>query len=134
AVWVSTEETALLWYLLDHLSEVGDNGSFMKSTFEAAATHIARFYHHGAVKMARMCQNKCAAMCKLYCVVTTIKDVSGWTWSDDTGASITEETASTWDDYVAHHPEAKPFCNQGWPHLHQFEPLMPFPGIGLNIF
>ncbi|KAF8988057.1 hypothetical protein BDQ17DRAFT_1257991 [Cyathus striatus] len=125
-VWVSSEESAFIQYLLDHIAEAGDNGSFKKQTFEAAATHIAQFHQCDAVKTAKMCQNKYGTMHKLYRVVSAIREVSGWTWSDNTGASITEETASTWDDYVAHHPEAKPFHNQGWPHLHHFELLMPF--------
>ncbi|TFK16781.1 hypothetical protein FA15DRAFT_553140, partial [Coprinopsis marcescibilis] len=52
-----------------------------------------------------------------YCVVEAIKKVSGWTWDDKTGASITPKTASSWDDYVAKHPEASRFCNKGWVHL-----------------
>ncbi|KAF8992398.1 hypothetical protein BDQ17DRAFT_209154 [Cyathus striatus] len=134
AIWVSAEEFVLIQYLYDHISEAGDNGSFKKPTFEAAAIDIAPFHMRGAVKTAKMCQNKYTTFRKVYRVVIAIKEVSGWTWSDETGASITAETASTWDDYIARHPEAKPFRNRGWPYLHQFEALMPSATVGLNVF
>lgn len=73
-------------------------------------------------------------MRKLYRVVVALKGVSGWTWSDSTGASITHAEASSWDDYQARHPEAKPFRNKGWPHFHTFATLMPSPNVGANVF
>jgi hypothetical protein len=63
-----------------------------------------------------------------------IKAVSGWTWCDDTGASITPDTALSWDDYVAYHSDAKPFHNKGWAHLEKFSTLMPLLAIGANMF
>jgi len=35
--------------------------------------------------------------------------VSGWTWSDETGATITPELESSWAAYVRIHRDAKPF-------------------------
>lgn len=46
---------------------------------------------------------------KTYRTIQDIKKVSGWVWNDETGASITPDLASSWDDYVAKHPKAKAF-------------------------
>jgi len=58
----------------------------------------------------------------------------GWTWDDETGATINIHTASSWDDYVLKHPEAKPFHNNGWPLFHKMEVLMPATVAGANVF
>jgi hypothetical protein len=67
-------------------------------------------------------------------VVYTIKQVSGWSWDETTGASINQDTKSSWDDYVARHPEARPYCNRGWPYAHAFEIINPSPASGANVF
>lgn len=67
-------------------------------------------------------------------VVCAIKMVSGWTWDDTTGATITQDTASSWEDYVARHPEARPFRNRGWLHARNFEIIMPSSVSGVNVF
>ncbi|TFK26848.1 hypothetical protein FA15DRAFT_553992, partial [Coprinopsis marcescibilis] len=110
--------------LLEHRSEAGDGGNFKKPTFEAAASSIAHLHLRGAIKIFKICQNKYLALWKTYHVVCAIQQVSGWTWSDDTGASITSDIADSWDNYVRHHPEAKPFCNKGWVHFHKVSELM----------
>lgn len=60
--------------------------------------------------------------------------VLGWVWDDETGASITVNSASSWEDYVKKHPEAKPFWNKGWPHFHKVAALMPLTATGSNVF
>jgi len=67
-------------------------------------------------------------------VIRAIQEVSGWVWDDETGASITPDTASSWEDYVKHHPEAKPFRNKGWPHFDQVSLLMPSLAVGANVY
>ena len=62
---------------------------------------------------------------KLYRVICAIQAVSGWVWSDDTGASITLHSTSSWDDYVKSHPEAKPFRNKGWQCFTKVSLIMP---------
>jgi len=71
---------------------------------------------------------------KLYQVVCTIQAVSRWVWRDDTGASIMLHLASSWDDYVKIHPEAKPFYNKGWCHFTKVSLIMPSTAVGANIF
>lgn len=67
-------------------------------------------------------------------MVCAIKVVSGWTWDDTTGATINQDTASSWEDYVARHPDARPFRNRGWPHARNFEIIMPSSVSGTNVF
>ena len=42
--------------------------------------------------------------------------------------------ASSWDDYVKKHPEAKPFRNKGWIHLRKFVDIMPSSTSSTNVF
>jgi hypothetical protein len=67
-------------------------------------------------------------------VVRAIQEVSGWVWDDETGASITPHTASSWDDYVQSHPEIKPFRNKGWPYFAKTSLLMPTTALSVNVF
>ena len=67
-------------------------------------------------------------------MIRAIQAVSGWVWSDDTGASITLHSASSWDDYVKSHPEAKPFRNKGWQFFNKVSLIMPSTTVGANVF
>jgi hypothetical protein len=67
-------------------------------------------------------------------VVQAIKNVSGWTWSDETGASITHELEDSWASYVRIHKDAKPFKHKGWRHLHKMENIMPGNVRGAYVF
>jgi len=71
---------------------------------------------------------------KLYCIIRTIQSVSGWVWDDNTGASITIDSALSWDDYVKKHPKAKPFRNNGWMHFNKVALIMWSTPAGAHIF
>lgn len=71
---------------------------------------------------------------RIYRVIQAIKEVSGWHWDDETGASITVDTASSWDDYIKKHPAAKPFRNRGWVHLQRMTDIMPSTVSGSHVF
>ena len=58
----------------------------------------------------------------------------GWSWDDKKGADITPEKKGTWDDYMAKHPAAQPFCNAGWVHLDAFDSLAPSLAKGSHVF
>jgi hypothetical protein len=59
---------------------------------------------------------------------------SGWHWDDETGASITPESASVWDAYVNLNPLARPYRNKGWPHRVKIADIMPNTTTGANVF
>jgi len=138
AIWTPREEAALVDFLVENKAEAGDGGNFKNVTFQRAALSIAPLHERGALKTVKSCQNKYAAVSllisflsyldyriaeqkikfrKVYCIICAIQLVSGWAWDDGTGASITVDSASSWEDYVKKHPEAKPFWNKGWPHF-----------------
>jgi hypothetical protein len=71
---------------------------------------------------------------KIYRIVCAIQSVSGWVWDEKTGASITADSASSWDDYVKKHPGAKPFRNKGWVHFTKVALIMPSTASGSNVF
>jgi hypothetical protein len=71
---------------------------------------------------------------KVYAVIRAIQAVSGWTWDDETGASIDYTTADSWDAYVAQHKDAKPFQNANWIHLEKISQIMPSTTHGINVF
>jgi hypothetical protein len=70
-------------------------------------------------------------------LVVKIQGVSGWTWDEEHGASITPEQASSWDAFVAKNPKAKPFQNGGFAHYDVFMILFSpnnVPEHGKNIY
>ncbi|KAF8178055.1 hypothetical protein BJ912DRAFT_1063273 [Pholiota molesta] len=73
------------------------------------------------VKDWKSCQNKWAALRKTFKVIAALMNNSGWHWDDETGASITPESASA-------------LCNKGWPHRVKIADIMPNTTTGANVF
>lgn len=152
AQWTRKEEAAFVDFLVAHRAEAGDGCNFKAATFQRAAQSIAPLLQRGGPKTAKSCGNKyCAVRLmylyfiwaktltvikfrKIYRVIRAIQAVSGWTWDDETGASIDIHTASSWDEYVRVHPEAKPFRNKGWPYFRKMDMLMPASVSGGNAY
>ncbi|KAF8152664.1 hypothetical protein BJ912DRAFT_1071440 [Pholiota molesta] len=86
------------------------------------------------VKDWKSCQNKWAALRKTFKVIAALMNNSGWHWDDETGASITPESASVWDAYINLNPLARPYCNKGWPHRVKIADIMPNTTTGANVF
>ncbi|KAF8152620.1 hypothetical protein B0H34DRAFT_663959, partial [Crassisporium funariophilum] len=134
AIWISKEELSLVDFLLAHQAEAGNGANFKAVTFQKAAKHLAPLHERGAAKNAKACGNKFFVFQKLYRVFRTIQLVPGWTWDNETGATIDIHTASPWDNYVKVHPEAKPFRNKGWPYSCKMEMLIPVTVAGANVY
>ncbi|KAF8816147.1 hypothetical protein BYT27DRAFT_7221677 [Phlegmacium glaucopus] len=124
AVWTAAEETALVNFLEDNKAEAGDGGNFKTTTFQWAVSQIAPLHERGLVKTVKSTHTKWISFWKIYRIIRAIQLVSGWVWDDDTGASITANSASSWDDYVKKHPEAKP----------KVASIMPFTPAGAHVF
>jgi hypothetical protein len=58
AQWNKDETAALLVYLEEHKSEIGDGGMFKMGTFNAAAAKIAKYHDLGPVKTGDKCKTK----------------------------------------------------------------------------
>jgi hypothetical protein len=65
AHWNADETTALLDYLLQHISEAGDGVSFKPSTWTAVGVHLAKaqLLTAGPVKTAKRCKSKWMSVC-----------------------------------------------------------------------
>src|SRR6202044_789545 len=62
AQWNENETIALVDFLLEHKSEIGDAGMFKMGTFNAAAGHIAVHHTSGPMKNGKMCRTKWRAV------------------------------------------------------------------------
>ena len=58
AHWNEEETKALLTYLLEHKSEMGDGDTFKMGTFNSAATEMTVHHTLGPVKTGKMCRIK----------------------------------------------------------------------------
>ncbi|PFH47521.1 hypothetical protein AMATHDRAFT_151912 [Amanita thiersii Skay4041] len=115
AVWTDEEEGVLVQYLFDHKSEAGDGGNFTTSFWTVVAAHLHPHLVTSvrSIKTSAVCKSKWTNMCKTCHTICNLQKVSGWTWSDEGGCCITEDTRASWDAYVAKHPLAKPFRKHG---------------------
>ncbi|KAF8326493.1 hypothetical protein F5887DRAFT_1196839 [Amanita rubescens] len=134
ACWTEKEEEAFLLYLLDHKSEAGDGANFTNPVWQGVALHLQPLLQRGGAKVAKSCISKWTNMRKTFRVIQALKQVSGWTWNDSTGCSITVDNAASWEAYVEKHPAAKPFKNKGWKHLHVMSQIMPAVLTGAHVF
>jgi hypothetical protein len=148
AVWSEEEVGTYLRFLFNHCSEMGDGSNFKKKTFSAAAEHMEQSGRaSGGEKDWEACRSKWQKVCvfqcsllimlqvkKTYEVIGDIKAHTGWTWSNETGASITVLNSDSWANFLKKHPLAKPFRNAGWPHLDTMEEIMPYRAKGSLVF
>ncbi|KAF8952273.1 hypothetical protein BDZ97DRAFT_1682107 [Flammula alnicola] len=134
AQWTTEDEVIFIDFLLLHAAAAGDGGNFKMVTFNAAAPVIEVKRVKGGPKTAKACQNKYNSLRRTFRAIQAIKNRSGWTWSDETGASITPEMEDTWSDFLKVHKDAKPFKNKGWVHLKKVSLLMPATVKGKHIF
>jgi hypothetical protein len=58
AQWNEDETSALVDFLLEHKSEIGDAGMYKMGTFNAAAGNIAAHHTLGPRKTGKMCKTK----------------------------------------------------------------------------
>ncbi|KAG2367234.1 hypothetical protein BDR07DRAFT_1195468, partial [Suillus spraguei] len=125
-IWSKAEETAFLEFLLKALPSSG-NGGFKMPTFNQAATNLKEKFkqQRGAEKTGAVCKNKWTALKKAYHSVIEIKCTSGFTWSDENRAGITDRKDDVWARFTKSHPHAKPFMSKGFEHFNIIEQLMP---------
>ncbi|KAJ7841947.1 hypothetical protein B0H13DRAFT_2414039 [Mycena leptocephala] len=59
---------------------------------------------------------------------------SGWTYSDNLGFNVTDDTQDAWSNFVKAHPHFKPFATCGWPHFTTVDVIVPLRALGQYIF
>ncbi|KAF8806056.1 hypothetical protein BYT27DRAFT_7224436 [Phlegmacium glaucopus] len=116
------------------VAAAGDGASFKMVTFNAAAIVVDVIRTKGGPKTPKACQNKWAVLQKTFQAIQAIKGRSGWTWSDETGASITPNMEDAWCNFLLVYKDAKPFKNKGWVHLEKMMSLMPATVKGTHVF
>ncbi|KAH9021496.1 hypothetical protein EDB85DRAFT_2152307 [Lactarius pseudohatsudake] len=132
--WSPIDEDTLLDYLWDHRSEAGEGMCFKAPTLTGAAAKVQETTTKGGPKTMGSCKNKWGKFKELYLVICDIKSQSGFTWSDEQGATIGPESTSVWEVYVKKKPGAERFRNKGWGHFYKVQRLMPSNARGQNIF
>ncbi|KAG2060464.1 hypothetical protein BDR06DRAFT_872242, partial [Suillus hirtellus] len=119
-VWTKTEETTFLDFLLQTHPTSGDGG-FKAPTFNQAYVHlkIKHLHQRSAEKVGTLCKNKWTLAS--YQSVVEIKYTSGFTWSDDHGAGITDKKDDIWTHFIKirHHNRlhAYPFTDIVFSHI-----------------
>ncbi|KDR70345.1 hypothetical protein GALMADRAFT_144655 [Galerina marginata CBS 339.88] len=134
AQWSGDDEKVLVDFLDTKSAAAGDGCSFKMTTFNEASVVLDEKRGKGGRKTAKACQNKWNSLRRTFRAIQAIKGKSGWTWSDETGASITPDMEPAWADFIKSHPLAKPFKNKGWVHLEKMTKLMPATVKGAHVF
>ncbi|KIK97783.1 hypothetical protein PAXRUDRAFT_49855, partial [Paxillus rubicundulus Ve08.2h10] len=135
ALWTEEEETFFIDFLISEFASSGDGG-FKKLTFQEAAKclEVKFLQQAGGEKTVAICQSKFQGLKKSYNAVIDIKNMSGFTWSDQNGAEIALKNHDVWDRYAKKFPAVRPFKNKGFIHFHTMEQLMPTTGKGAYVF
>ncbi|KAF7358447.1 hypothetical protein MVEN_00895200 [Mycena venus] len=134
AAWLVADEKRFIEYLIEHVTEAGDNKNFKASTFRGAADHLELTRTRGGPKTAKSCEQKYCTLQKLWGLVNIIMGVSGWSWSDKDGIKVTLAMESSWDDWVRVNADVKRFHNKGWLFYDLMLPLKPEKAKGSNVF
>ncbi|KAG2340042.1 hypothetical protein BDR05DRAFT_890582 [Suillus weaverae] len=100
--WDFKEEKAFIAFLVTYKSEARDIMSFKNTVFTDAAAHINNMFpsQKGAPKSQSFCRSKWATLKRSYNAVKNIKTLSGFSWSDKNGISLTPETSGAWESHI----------------------------------
>ncbi len=116
AQWLTSDEAALIDFLITRKAEVGDGFNFKGVTWTAAAAHMVAYAKKGGPKTAGVCKNKWSwvgthvffltgadlniQLKDTYLVVSLLKEQSGFAWDELKGTTITVELEAVWTAYV----------------------------------
>ncbi|KIM80437.1 hypothetical protein PILCRDRAFT_9617 [Piloderma croceum F 1598] len=120
--WSDDDELVLINFLLDHIAEAGDGGSFKPNIWNAAAVKMLKHTAKGGPNIARKCKAKYVSLREEHSV------------SNEDGLNVSVDEMNTWKIYLTAHPRAKPFSNKGFPLYDQMVPLMPSLTKGTHAF
>ncbi|KAJ7703908.1 hypothetical protein B0H17DRAFT_1126948 [Mycena rosella] len=131
ADWATYPEdlTHLLDFLYKQRSHIGDVGNWDKTVMNEAAAHMASNWppKKGGPKTANSIATKWKGTRKLYDQILQAKQkaypgASGWTYSENLGFNVKDDTQDAWSNFVKAHPHFKPFATRGWPHFTTVDP------------
>ncbi|KAJ7831777.1 hypothetical protein B0H14DRAFT_3463837 [Mycena olivaceomarginata] len=127
ANWTENPEdlTIVLQFLHSQKIRAGQGGNFDKTVFsEAPKTAIA---------------DKWKACKKLHEYFLKIKQgvyvgASGWTYTDEGGFNVTDDTRDAWHNFVKAHLHFKNFATRGWAHFQVVDEIVPSRACGRYVF
>ncbi|KIK76976.1 hypothetical protein PAXRUDRAFT_72463, partial [Paxillus rubicundulus Ve08.2h10] len=98
ARWTLDEETTFIDFLLSQFSASSD-GNPRKATFNEAATLLKKEFPEAldAKKTSDVCRSKWMVLKAAYHAVVDIRNMSGFTWSDDQRAGVTLKHSDIWE-------------------------------------
>ncbi|KAG2030936.1 hypothetical protein BDR03DRAFT_877167, partial [Suillus americanus] len=100
-VWLESDETVLINYIIANKSKGGDGLNFDKMFCnDAHMGMVKQPVLQGAPKTAEACQSKWVQICKVYQVIHKIANASGISYSAELGANIGCESETIWADYI----------------------------------
>ncbi|KAH9953773.1 hypothetical protein BGW80DRAFT_1132378, partial [Lactifluus volemus] len=99
ADWKPEETTELIKFLVDNMHERTSNAStgFKDVVYKQAADKIAPLLQVGPKKTSAMCKTKWNSLKGTYSIITKLKNLSGFSWDDQKGVDVTEDTQLQWD-------------------------------------
>ncbi|KAJ7235405.1 hypothetical protein C8J57DRAFT_1530841 [Mycena rebaudengoi] len=134
ANWTTSPEdiTNLLAFFHRQRSRVGEGGNWDKTVLNEAATYMAGLGPpaKGGPKTAAAIATKWGQIRKIFEAILQMKQkvypgASGWTYTDNGGFNVTDETQDAWDNFSKAHPIFKPFATSGWVHFKTVDEIMP---------
>ncbi|KAJ7241575.1 hypothetical protein C8J57DRAFT_1526725 [Mycena rebaudengoi] len=143
ANWVAHPEdlTTVLQFLHSQKSRAGEGGNFDKTVFSEAAAHMAANCppKKGGPKTADSIAQKWKGCKKLHERILQLKQkiypgASGWTYTDELGFNVTDDTRDTWNNFVKAHPHFKDFATCGWIHFQVVDEIVPSRALGRHVF
>ncbi|KAJ7887825.1 hypothetical protein B0H14DRAFT_3719427 [Mycena olivaceomarginata] len=122
----------LLPFLDAQRSRVGEGGNWDRTVLNEAAAHMAslRPPAKGGPKTAAGIAPKWGQIRKIFEAILQMMQkaypgASGWTYTDQGGFNVTDETRDAWDNFSKAHPIFKPFVTSGWVHFRTVDEIMP---------
>ncbi|KAJ7939255.1 hypothetical protein B0H13DRAFT_2532640 [Mycena leptocephala] len=113
-------------------SRIGQGGNWDKTVLNEAAAHMAGLGppKAGGPKTTSSCNTKWKQLRKLHdCILQaeqkTYPGASGWTYSDDKGFNVTDDTRDVWNNFSKAHLHFKPFATSGWALFGQMHEILP---------
>ncbi|KAJ6538066.1 hypothetical protein B0H19DRAFT_1079142 [Mycena capillaripes] len=134
ANWTTNPEdiTNLLAFFHAQRSRVGEGGNWDRTVLNEAAAHMASLEPpaKGGPKTATAIATKWGQIRKIFEAILQMKQkvypgASGWTYTDQGGFNVTDETRDAWDNFSKAHPIFKPFATSGWVHFRTVDDIMP---------
>ncbi|KAJ7820372.1 hypothetical protein B0H13DRAFT_1660906, partial [Mycena leptocephala] len=132
--WTANPEdlTNVLQFLHSQKSRAGQGGNFDKTVFSEAAAYMAKDFppKAGGQKTVNSIADKWKACKKLHEHFLKIKQgvyvgASGWTYTDEGGFNVADDTRDAWHNFVKAHPHFKNFATHGWAHFQVVNEIVP---------